>query len=99
MLTSSCRYVKTSILSETAFANVTNSGVQFAEATDAAHALLRILSDTSINGKSLFISAKKWAEEGYLDLDIDDYPENELLQEIQVDQMRSAPVAKGLFLR
>ncbi|KAH8588438.1 hypothetical protein B0O99DRAFT_525041 [Bisporella sp. PMI_857] len=91
-------YVKTSILPAGAFEHVEKSGVQFALAEDAGNALLRILSDRTINGKSLFVSARKWAPAGYLDLDIDDYPGNELLQEIQVDQMRSAPVEKGLFL-
>ncbi|KAM0161075.1 hypothetical protein ACHAPG_002553 [Botrytis cinerea] len=91
-------YVKTSILSAEAFAHVEKSGVQFAEAEHAASCLLRILSDRTINGKSLFVSARKWAPTGYLDLDVDDYPGNELIQEVQVDQMRAAPVAEGLFL-
>lgn len=65
---------------------------------DAGNTLLRILSDHSIHGKSLFLSARKWAPAGYLDLDIDDYPGSDLLQEIQFDQMRSAPVDLGLFI-
>lgn len=73
-------------------------GVQFAEAGDAANTLLRILSDRTINGRSLFVSARKWAPAGYLDLDVDDYPGNKLIQEIQVDQMKAAPVDEGLFL-
>ncbi|CAD6448082.1 a5b06126-4122-436a-b05f-93c5a7e10e36 [Sclerotinia trifoliorum] len=92
-------YVKTNILSEDAFAHVAKSGVQFAEPEDAGSCLLRILSDQTINGKSLFLSAKKWASAGFLDLDVDDYPGNELIQEIQVDQMKSAPVSEGLFLQ
>lgn len=71
--------------------------MQFAEAEDAGRALLRIFSDRTINGKSLFVSARKWAPTGYLDLDVDDYPGNELIQEIQVDQMKAAPVEQGLF--
>jgi len=85
-------------LSEKAFKVVTDAGVQFAEAEDAGHCLLRILADTEINGKSLFLSPKKWASVGFLDLDVDDYPGNELLQEIQADQIKSAPVFAGLFL-
>ena len=72
--------------------------MQFAEAEDAGSALLRILSDRTINGRSLFVSARKWAPEGYLDLNVDDYPRDELIQEIQVDQMKAAPVEEGLFL-
>ncbi|KFX85748.1 hypothetical protein V490_09441 [Pseudogymnoascus sp. VKM F-3557] len=91
-------YVKTSILSTEAFAHVESRGVQFAEAQDAGNALLRLLSDVTINGRSLFVSARKWAPAGYLDLDIDDYPGNELIQEIQVAQMAGAPVEEGLFV-
>ncbi|KAF7883961.1 hypothetical protein EAF00_011273 [Botryotinia globosa] len=85
-------YVKTSILSAEAFEHVEKCGVQLAEAGDAANALLRILSDRTINGRSLFVSARKWAPTGYLDLDVDDYPGNELIQEIQVDQIKAALV-------
>ncbi|OBU00799.2 hypothetical protein VE01_01135 [Pseudogymnoascus verrucosus] len=92
-------YVKTSILSTEEFAHVESRGVQFAEAEDAGSALLRLLSDTTINGRSLFVSARKWAPAGYLDLDVDDYPGNELIQEIQVAQMAAAPVEEGLFVR
>ncbi|KAJ5585252.1 uncharacterized protein N7459_005052 [Penicillium hispanicum] len=91
-------YVKTNILSDEAFARVTGVGVQFAEATDAGECLLRILSDTGINGRSFFISPRKWAPRGYIDLGIEDYPENSLLQEIQKDQVKSAPVELGLFV-
>lgn len=92
------RYVKTSILSAKAFAHVESRGVQFAEAQDAGSALLKLLSDTTINGRSLFVSARKWAPAGYLDLDVDDYPRNKLIQEIQVAQMAAAPVEEGLFV-
>lgn len=40
--------------------------------------------------------ARKWAPRGYMDLNIEDYPES-LIQEIQEDQMRNAPVDLGLF--
>lgn len=92
------RYVKTKILSEEAFARVVEAGVQFAEAESAGQCLLRILSDARINGHSFFIAARKWASRGYMDLDLDDYPGNALLQEIQEDQMKSGPVSIGLFV-
>lgn len=92
------RYIKTKILSEEAFAQVTQAGVQFAEAESAGQCLLRILSDASINGHSFFIAARKWASRGYMDLDLEDYPGNALIQEIQEDQMKSAPVSMGLFI-
>ncbi|KAH7403838.1 hypothetical protein BKA64DRAFT_777550 [Cadophora sp. MPI-SDFR-AT-0126] len=91
-------YVRTSILSAEAFNKVSASGVDFAEPEDAGRCLLRILSDKSMNGKSLFLAPRKWAPNGFLDLDLDDYPGNELLQEIQWDQIKTNPPEKGLFL-
>ncbi|KAJ5979951.1 Short-chain dehydrogenase/reductase SDR [Penicillium waksmanii] len=92
-------YVKTNILSDDVFAHVSKVGVEFAQAEDAGQCLLRILSDVSINGHSLFVSGRKWAPNiGYMDLDLEDYPANALIQEIQEDQMKSAPVSLGLFV-
>lgn len=51
-----------------------------------------------MNGHSLFLSARKWASRGFLDLDYDDYPGNELMQDIQRDQIKSAPIEEGLFV-
>lgn len=72
--------------------------MQLAEAEDAGQCLLHILSDASINGRSLFIAPRKWAPRGYLDLDLEEYPGNDLIQEIQVDQIKPAPVHLGAFL-
>ncbi|KAH8688783.1 putative adam [Talaromyces proteolyticus] len=91
-------YVKTNILSEEDFAHVTSVGVQFAEASEAGECLLRILNDSTINGRSFFVSGKKWSTRGYLDLDIDDYPGDSLIESIQRDQVKSAPVEMGLFI-
>lgn len=91
-----CRYIRTAILSKDQFDQVEKSGVEFATAGDAGECALRILSDTSINGRTLFVCARKWAPRGYMDLNIEDYPES-LIQEIQEDQMRHAPVDLGLF--
>ena len=84
-------------MSEEAFQAVKNVGVQFAEAEDAGACLLRILGDPSVNGHSFFISARKWAATGFIDLDLDEYAGNELLKEIQYDQVKHAPASKGLF--
>ncbi|OJJ89343.1 putative short chain dehydrogenase/reductase [Aspergillus glaucus CBS 516.65] len=91
-------YVKTNILSDEAFEHVSSVGIQFAEAEDAGQCLLRILGDTSINGHSIFVSGRKWATKGYMDLDLDDYSGNSLVNEIQEDQVKSAPVPLGLFV-
>ncbi|KAL7758457.1 hypothetical protein ACKLNR_010884 [Fusarium oxysporum f. sp. zingiberi] len=89
-------YIRTGILSKDQFDQVEKSGVELATAEDAGECALRILSDTSINGRTLFVCARKWAPRGYMDLNIEDYPEG-LIQEIQEDQMRNAPVDLGLF--
>ncbi|KAH8896428.1 putative short chain dehydrogenase/ reductase [Thozetella sp. PMI_491] len=90
-------YVRTNILTEEAYQHVQSVGVQFAEADDAGRCLLRILSDETINGHSFFISARKWAPQGFMDLDVDEYPGNDLIQTIQKEQLWSAPVEDGLF--
>lgn len=91
-------YVKTKILSDRVFEEVRTKGVEFATTEDAGQCLLRILSDTTINGRSLFIAARKWASTGYMDLDLEDTEENELRKEMQFDQMRGNPVRDGLFI-
>ncbi|CAN9337128.1 unnamed protein product [Alternaria sp. RS040] len=91
-------YVRTKILTDNDFDAVEKAGVQLATTEDAGQCLLRILSDGSINGRSLFISARKWAPRGYIDLDLDEYPGNDLLEEIQADQVKFAPVEAGLFV-
>ncbi|KAK3620550.1 hypothetical protein LTR56_023332 [Elasticomyces elasticus] len=90
-------YVRTKILSKEAFDQVQSVGVEFAEVEDACQCLLRLLSDREINGRSLLVCPRKWAPRGYLDLDLDDYPGSDLLQEIQADQIKNAPVELGLF--
>ncbi|KAH6653359.1 putative short chain dehydrogenase/ reductase [Truncatella angustata] len=91
-------YVRTNILSKEAFQHVEDVGVQFAEAEDAGRCLLRILGDKTVNGHSFFISARKWASQGFIDFDIDDHADNELIVAIQKDQLLSAPVENGLFI-
>lgn len=90
-------YIKTSILSEETFEAVKKKGIVFAELEDAQRCLLRILSDNTMNGRSLFVGGKKWAPQGFWDLDVDDY-KDPLLEEVQIDQLRSAPAELGLFV-
>jgi len=91
-------YVKTKSLSAQDFENVRAKGVEFATTDDAGQCLLRILGDLTMNGRSLFIAARKWASRGYIDLDLEETEKNELRREIQVDQMRGSPVEDGLFI-
>lgn len=72
-------------------------GIEFATLTDAGDCLLKVVSDKSINGHSLFLSARKWASKGYVDLDLDDY-EDEGLKEIAQDQLKGSDPEGQLFL-
>lgn len=72
--------------------------MQFATAEDAGQCLLRVLSDTGINGRSIFLSGRKWSSRGYIDLDLEDDSDNALVQEMQDDQMKAAPPEMGLFI-
>lgn len=91
------RYVRTSIIPESAFKGVEDQGVVLATTEEAGQCLLRIVSDPSVNGRMLFLSGKKWSSTGYLDLDIDDYHES-LCKDIQADQLLGAPPEAGLYL-
>lgn len=91
------RYVRTSILSEETWTHIKKSGVQFATVEDAGQALLRLLSDQTIQGRTFFISARKWASSGYVDFDVDDY-RDDLLREVQTAQMLASPPDAGLFV-
>lgn len=67
------RYVNTNILSDESFKHVSSVWVEFAQAEDATQYLLRILSVRSINRHSFFVSGRKLASRGYMDLDLEDY--------------------------
>lgn len=92
------RYVNTNILSGEAFKHVFSVGVEFAQAGDATQCLLRILSVRNINGHSFFVSGRKWASSGYMDLDLEDYPSNALIHEVQEGQIKSGLVELGLLV-
>lgn len=89
--------MRTNILADEVWQHVQKSGVELATLEDAGTLALRLLSDTSINGKSVFLSPRVWAQKGYLDLDIEDVRGNELFEEIQEKQMANEPVELGLF--
>lgn len=91
-------YVRTKILAQEEFAYLESKGVEFATVEDAGQCLLRILSDSTVNGHSLFVAARKWAPRGYMDLDLENTEENDMRKEIQTDQMKGAPVEAGLFV-
>lgn len=47
----------------------------------------------------MFLAPRKWASDGYLDLDLDDFEDGTFLADVQEDQMKGAPVEEGLFLK
>ncbi|KAG6354212.1 hypothetical protein INS49_004816 [Diaporthe citri] len=49
--------------------------VEFAETEDAVKAVMRIATDSSVNGRSLGVLSRDRAPQGYIDLDSDDYRE------------------------
>ncbi|RHZ55161.1 putative short chain dehydrogenase/reductase [Aspergillus thermomutatus] len=65
--------------------------------SDEAFAHVKSAGDQTINGPSLFVSGRKWAPKGYMDLDLDDYPGNPLIQGIQEDQLKPEHFSLGLF--
>jgi hypothetical protein len=73
--------------------------VALATQEDGGRLLLRLMADTSINGRQMFLSPRKWAPLGYMDLDLDDFEDNSLYAEMQTDQMKGAPAEEGLFLQ
>ena len=66
---------------------------------DGGKLLLRLMADSSINGRQMFLAPRKWASDGYLDLDLDDFEDGTFLADVQEDQMKGAPVEEGLFLK
>ena len=83
------RFVKTKILGPDVEESLTKGGFEFATIEDAATALMKIASDTSINGKAFAIVPRSHSESGYIDIDCDDYKEGGLLRELN-DQVAGA---------
>jgi hypothetical protein len=92
------RYVETKILSKEAFNHVKSLGVEFATLEDAGECLLRLVADTSVNGHTLFLSPRKWAARGYIDLGLEDN-KDDLLQEIMTEQLKGSESEEKLFLQ
>ncbi|OHE98644.1 AdhA [Colletotrichum orchidophilum] len=65
-------------------------GVEFGEQEDVANCMMRVACDKSINGRSLMITPRTVAKEGYMDIDRDDYkdaPEDQYLDKMQKAQL------------
>lgn len=92
-------YIRSGILTKDQFDGVEKLGVQLALLEDAQKALLRICSDVSVNGRNLFISPRKWREQGYWDMNIDDYHEMPEIENVQQEQMWGEPASLGFSLK
>ncbi|KAF7553303.1 hypothetical protein G7Z17_g3693 [Cylindrodendrum hubeiense] len=65
-------------------------GVEFGEQIDVAACMMRIATDKSINGRSLAITPRSIAKEGFQDIDRDDYKdtkEDEYFKRVQESQL------------
>ncbi|KAK7424610.1 hypothetical protein QQZ08_008493 [Neonectria magnoliae] len=65
-------------------------GIEFGEQVDVANCMMRISTDKSINGRSLMITPRSVAKEGFQDIDRDDYKdtlEDEYFKKVQESQL------------
>ncbi|KAL2831024.1 putative short chain dehydrogenase/ reductase [Aspergillus pseudoustus] len=76
-------YVDTNLMSPSVVQHAKSKGVKFADAADAAGAMLRIVSDPSVNGRCFTIVNREEAPLGYYDMDVDDYPDGSRADEQQ----------------
>jgi len=76
-------FVETKILSKQAVEHLTGRGITFAAVEDAGQALLRIVSDPSVNGRAFAIVTRDHAPRGYVDINFDDYVSGTLLGNLQ----------------
>ncbi|KAJ5687940.1 hypothetical protein N7455_006998 [Penicillium solitum] len=64
-------------------------GVEFGEQADCAGAMMRVACDKSINGRSLMITPRAFAKEGFVDVNKEDYsdPKDEYFAKKQASQL------------
>ncbi|KPM42344.1 hypothetical protein AK830_g4203 [Neonectria ditissima] len=65
-------------------------GIDFGEQVDVANCMMKIATDKSINGRSLMITPRSVAKEGFRDIDRDDYKdtaEDEYFKKVQESQL------------
>lgn len=64
--------------------------MEFGEQEDCASCMMRIASDRTVNGRSLMITPRSVVQEGFMDIDRDDYkdvPEDAYLKKVQELQL------------
>ncbi|PGH06780.1 hypothetical protein GX51_02221 [Blastomyces parvus] len=76
-------YIITPAYTKEIIAFFKSKGVKFASEDDACKAVLRIASDTMVNGRALAVVSKEDCAEGYFDLAQDDFSEGSKLHDMQ----------------
>ncbi|KAJ5436691.1 Short-chain dehydrogenase/reductase SDR [Penicillium cf. griseofulvum] len=84
-------WIKSAIRTKEYEAWLIERGVEFGEQADCAGAMMRIACDKSINGRSLMITPRSIAKEGFMDVDKEDYfdPKDAYFAKKQASQDRA----------
>ncbi|KIX07556.1 uncharacterized protein Z518_02209 [Rhinocladiella mackenziei CBS 650.93] len=77
-------FIHTKILSEAVVEFLAKANVEYAKVEDAAAAVMRIVSDPGITGRSFAILPRSMTPHGYVDIDFDDYQEGTFLGDLQL---------------
>ncbi|KAJ9652505.1 hypothetical protein H2198_008253 [Neophaeococcomyces mojaviensis] len=82
-------WIKSAIRSKEYETWLMERGIEFGEQEDCAGAMMRIACDKSVNGRSLMITPRTVCEQGFLDVDREDYndPKDQYFAEKQVSQL------------
>lgn len=76
-------FIRTKIMSDTVIKFLEGRNVEFAAVDDSAGAILRMITDPKVTGRSFAIVPRSIAPRGYIDVDLDDYEEGSLLGKLQ----------------
>ena len=71
------RYIRTVIQSEETFEAMKAKGIEMAKVESCVAAVMRISCDRTINGRSFAIVPYSEAKEGFIDLDEDDFKDED----------------------
>ncbi|KXT02316.1 hypothetical protein AC578_208 [Pseudocercospora eumusae] len=81
-------YIRSAIRTAEYEKNLVDQGVRFGEVEDVASCMMRIASDRSINGRSIMVVPRAVAQQGYMDVDLDDFDQDGYFKDIQEVQLR-----------
>ncbi|KAJ9633836.1 hypothetical protein H2204_006621 [Knufia peltigerae] len=76
-------FINTGMIPEHFMDLIASKGIAWASVQDAAGALIAIIANPLVNGRSFAVVPRKWAPRGYLDIDQDDLKEGDRLGEWQ----------------